>query len=66
MPAPVATVTPGQVSPRREVPGRIAHPEYVGKEAPTPFAGSEVKDAETIEAMRPAHSPPPAPRWPPG
>ncbi|EKA60738.1 type I methionyl aminopeptidase [Janibacter hoylei] len=52
MPAPVATVTPGQVSPRREVPGRIAHPEYVGKEAPTPFAGSEVKDAETIEAMR--------------
>ena len=52
MPAPVATVTPGQVSPRREVPGRIARPEYVGKEAPTPFAGSEVKDAETIEAMR--------------
>ena len=52
MPAPVATVTPGQVSPRREVPASIARPEYVDKPAPAPFTGSEVKDAETIEKMR--------------
>lgn len=49
---PAATVTPGVVSPRREVPGRIARPEYVDRAAPAPFVGSEVKDAETIERMR--------------
>jgi len=27
-------------------------PEYVDKPAPTPYTGTEVKDAETIEAMR--------------
>ena len=54
MSAPTATVTPGVVSPRRAVPSRIARPEYVGKAAPTPFDGSEIKDAETIELMRTA------------
>ena len=52
MSAPAATVTPGTVSARRSVPPSIKRPEYVDKERPTPFAGSEVKDAETIELMR--------------
>ncbi|WP_422388967.1 type I methionyl aminopeptidase [Janibacter alittae] len=54
MSASTATVLPGVVSPRRAVPAGIARPEYVGKAAPTPFAGSEIKDAETIERMRTA------------
>ena len=54
MSASPATVTPGVVSPTRSVPAGIARPEYVGKAAPTPFAGSEIKDAETIERMRTA------------
>ena len=52
MPAAAATVTPGEVSPRRAVPTAIARPEYVDRPAPTPFDGSEIKDAETIERMR--------------
>ena len=40
------------MSPQRPVPASIARPEYVGKEAPTPFTGSEVKSAETIEKIR--------------
>ena len=36
----------------RQVPASIARPEYVGKPAPTPYAGPERKDAETVEAMR--------------
>lgn len=52
MPAAAATVTPGEVSPRRAVPAAIARPEYVDRPAPTPFEGSEIKDAETIERMR--------------
>jgi methionyl aminopeptidase len=43
---------PGRQSPRRSVPESIERPEYVGKPAPTPFHGSEVKDAETVERMR--------------
>jgi len=34
------------------VPDHIVRPEYVDRPAPTPFTGSEVKDAETIEKMR--------------
>ncbi len=34
------------------MPERIPRPEYVGKPAPTPYRGSEVKDFQTIEAMR--------------
>jgi len=52
----MSTVTPsvtrGAVSPRRSVPLSIARPEYVDKEAPERFDGSEVKDAETIEKIR--------------
>ncbi|MFM7597876.1 MAG: type I methionyl aminopeptidase [Actinomycetota bacterium] len=45
-------LSPGDVSPMRDVPGHIERPEYVGKSAPTRFTGSEVKDPATIEAMR--------------
>ncbi len=45
-------VSPGTISPRRPVPAHIPRPEYVDRPAPTPFTGSEVKDAETIERMR--------------
>ncbi|MFA7324113.1 MAG: type I methionyl aminopeptidase [Candidatus Nanopelagicales bacterium] len=45
-------LTQGRVSPMRNVPMAIARPEYVGRPGPAPFAGSEVKDADTIEAMR--------------
>ncbi len=45
-------MTPGRVGPPLPVPGTIVRPPYVGKPAPEPFTGSEVKDEETIEAMR--------------
>jgi methionyl aminopeptidase len=45
-------LVPGTISPRRAVPAQIARPEYVDKPAPQRFAGSEIKDAETIERMR--------------
>ncbi|MDN3481663.1 type I methionyl aminopeptidase [Arthrobacter sp. APC 3897] len=52
--APLGHLTPGVVSRRRPVPASIPRPEYVGKEAPTPFTGSEVKSPETIEKIRAA------------
>ena len=45
-------LTAGTLSPTRSVPATIERPEYVGRQRPTPYVGSEVKDAETIEAMR--------------
>jgi methionyl aminopeptidase len=48
----VSPVAPAVISPRRVVPASIQRPEYVDKPSPTPFTGSEVKDAETIEKMR--------------
>jgi methionyl aminopeptidase len=48
----VTPIEPATISPRRPVPAHIPRPEYVDKEAPTPFTGSEVKDEETIERMR--------------
>jgi methionyl aminopeptidase len=42
----------GTLSPERTVPTDIERPEYVGRKAPTPYTGPEVKDAETIERMR--------------
>lgn len=47
-----APLVPGTPTPIRPVPARIPRPEYVGKSAPTPFTGSEIKDSETIELMR--------------
>jgi methionyl aminopeptidase len=48
----VTAIAPATISPRRPVPAHIPRPEYVDKDAPTPFTGSEVKDEETIEKMR--------------
>jgi len=48
----VTPIAPAQISPRRPVPAHIVRPEYVDKDAPAPFTGSEVKDDETIERMR--------------
>ncbi|MGN6330936.1 MAG: type I methionyl aminopeptidase [Motilibacteraceae bacterium] len=45
-------LVPGTLSPERPVPATIERPEYVGKPAPSPYRGPEVKDAETIEWMR--------------
>ncbi len=36
----------------RSVPESITRPEYVGKTSPAPYEGPEVKDADTIAAMR--------------
>ena len=47
-----AALTPGTLSPWRQVPAHIPRPEYVGKKRPTPYAGSSVQTAETIEKMR--------------
>jgi methionyl aminopeptidase len=47
-----AALTPGKLSPMRQVPAGIARPEYVGNAAPALYVGPERKDAETIEAMR--------------
>ncbi|WP_153395263.1 type I methionyl aminopeptidase [Ornithinicoccus halotolerans] len=52
MPSSSATLAPGRVGPRRDVPAHIARPEYVDRPAPAPYTGPEVKDAETIERMR--------------
>ncbi|GAB3652590.1 type I methionyl aminopeptidase [Zhihengliuella somnathii] len=50
--APTGHLTPGTPTPLRTVPKSIERPEYVGKPAPTPYTGSDVYDAETIEKIR--------------
>lgn len=50
--SPRAPITPGAVSPRREVPAEIARPEYVDRPAPTLSGGPLVQTPETIERMR--------------
>ena len=50
--APLGTLVPGVVGPRRPVPPSIPRPEYVDRPAPRPYEGPEVKDAATIERMR--------------
>ncbi|GIF52573.1 methionine aminopeptidase type I [Asanoa ferruginea] len=47
-----AQLTPGKISPWRQVPPSIPRPEYVGKKGPTPWRGSNVQTPETIERMR--------------
>ena len=47
----VTTLRPGRVSPMRQVPAQIKRPEYVGKKHPK-IGEPNVKDAQTIEAMR--------------
>src|SRR5690606_33076775 len=50
--APLGTLTPGTISPRRPVPTSIEYPEYVDQPAPQPFTGSEVNEPGTIERLR--------------
>ncbi|MDG4823634.1 type I methionyl aminopeptidase [Asanoa sp. WMMD1127] len=47
-----APLTPGKISPLRQVPSSIPRPEYVGKKGPTPWRGSHVQTPETVEKMR--------------
>ncbi|MCL2422756.1 MAG: type I methionyl aminopeptidase [Micrococcales bacterium] len=47
-----STLVPGKISPRRPVPASIPHPEYVGRDAPTPYTGPNVLDDETVERIR--------------
>src|SRR5207247_1261546 len=48
----MSPLTPGIISPRREVPASITRPEYVGKAAPTPYDGSYVTAPEIVDRMR--------------
>jgi methionyl aminopeptidase len=48
----MSVLVPGKLSRTRSTPASIPRPEYVGKPAPTPYTGSEVQDAETVERMR--------------
>ncbi len=48
----MSLLTPGTLSPRRDVPRSIPRPEYVGKPAPSPYKGSFVTDPEMLERMR--------------
>src|SRR3954452_12890090 len=52
--APLGSLVPGVVSPRRPVPTSIPRPEYVDRPAPRRYDGPEVKDAATTAAMRDA------------
>ncbi|HYI34355.1 MAG TPA: type I methionyl aminopeptidase [Glaciibacter sp.] len=45
-------LVPGTVTTGRPVPSRIRRPEYVGKNAPTRFTGSDVYSPEKIELIR--------------
>ena len=47
----VTTLRPGRISPTRQVPAQIKRPEYVGRRFPK-IGEPNVKDAETIAAMR--------------
>lgn len=45
-------VRAGRIGPRRAVPVIIDRPEYVGRPAPAPFTGPEVRDPELIDRIR--------------
>ncbi len=45
-------LTPGRISPMRQVPARIERPEYVGRPAPARFDGPATSDPDTIARMR--------------
>ncbi len=50
--APLGTLVPGTIGPRRPVPASIARPGYVDRDAPAPFTGSHVTDEATLARMR--------------
>ncbi len=45
-------LTPGLVSPPRQVPRNIPRPEYVGRPGPREYTGSDVYDADHVELIR--------------
>ena len=47
-------LTPGTLSPMRQVPASIPRPEYVGKKSPAKYTGSHVQSPEAIEKIRAA------------
>ncbi len=47
-----AALTPGKLSPWRQVPPQIVRPEYVGRKAPKRYRGSDIQTPEAIEKMR--------------
>lgn len=49
-------LTPGKLSPKRDVPSHIIKPPYVGKRSPDRYKGSEIQTSEVIAAMRIAGS----------
>ena len=52
--APLGTLVPGIIGPRRTVPASIPRPEYVDRPAPRRYDGPEVKTSETVAAIRQA------------
>jgi methionyl aminopeptidase len=47
-------LTPGTLSPMRQVPASIPRPEYVGKKSPAKYTGSHIQSPEAIEKIRAA------------
>ena len=45
-------LTPGRISPQRSVPQSITRPDYVGKQSPKKFTGSDVYSEHDIELIR--------------
>ncbi|XCB29942.1 type I methionyl aminopeptidase [Arcanobacterium hippocoleae] len=50
--APLGTLNPGKLSPKRAVPNSIERPEYLFHDGPEQVNASEIKNAETIERIR--------------
>ena len=50
--APLGTLVPGKLSPKRRVPKEIERPEYLFHDGPEVVTASDVKNAETIEKIR--------------
>ena len=48
----MAPLVAGTLSPTRRVPANIPRPEYVGKQMPSRYTGSDEQTPETIEKMR--------------
>ena len=49
--APLGTLVPGKLSPKRQVPKGIERPEYLFHDGPEVVTASDVKNAETIEKI---------------
>lgn len=48
----MSVLSPGKLSPKRDVPAHIVRPPYVGKRSPDRYRGSEIQTSEVIAAMR--------------